>query len=143
LRFWDSSAVVPLVVAQPATVQMRRWFDEDGEIALWTLTPVEVISALRRLAREGRANELLTQRAEQRAWELADRSHVVSDVERVKSLAVRLLRLHALSAADALQLGAALVWTDGNPKGQVLYTLDRRMALAALKEGFRALPEQA
>jgi hypothetical protein len=37
---------------------------------------------------------------------------------------------------DALQLGAALHWAEGRADGHVLHTLDRRLALAAQREGF-------
>ncbi|MFC1791802.1 hypothetical protein ACFL0I_04985 [Gemmatimonadota bacterium] len=53
--------------------------------------------------------------------------------------AVRLLRVHALRAADALQLSAALVWA-GSPRGAELVTYDERLALAARLEGFRVVP---
>ena len=55
---------------------------------------------------------------------------------RVKEAACRLLRVHALRAADAMQLGAALAWADGSARGLVVHTLDRRLALAAEREGF-------
>ena len=42
MRFWDSSAVVPLLVAQAGSAQVDRWLGDDGEIAVWTLTPIEV-----------------------------------------------------------------------------------------------------
>ena len=71
---------------------------------------------------------------------LKRRRHVIIDVEPVKSLATRLLRLHALRAADALQLGAALHWTEGHPQGRTLHTLDSRLALAAQREGFVVPP---
>lgn len=73
--------------------------------------------------------------------ELLDHTHVVSDVARVKELACRLLRVHALCAADSLQLAAALAWADGPPAGLILHTFDRRLGLAAEREGFRAVPE--
>ena len=62
------------------------------------------------------------------------------DVERVKASARRLLRLHPLRAADALQLGAALAWADGAPEGLIVHTFDRRLAAAAEREGFRVIP---
>lgn len=46
---------------------------------------------------------------------------------------------YALRAADALQLGAALVAADGDPQSLELVTLDRRLAEAALQEGFPVL----
>jgi hypothetical protein len=54
----------------------------------------------------------------------------------VKTLAGRLLRVHALRASDALQLGAALVWASARADGKRLHTLDERLALAARREGF-------
>jgi hypothetical protein len=60
----------------------------------------------------------------------------------VKSIAIRLLRVHALRAADALQLAAALVWADGVPSGSVLHTHDRRLATAAEREGFEVRPAE-
>jgi hypothetical protein len=136
VRFWDSSAVVPLLVHQPTSARTDRWLADDPAISLWTLTPVELTSALWRLVRDGTVLEADAQLAESRALELAAASYTVADIEAVKALARRLLRVHTLRAADALQLGAALVWANGRPQGKTLYTLDERLALAARREGF-------
>lgn len=136
MRFWDSSAVVPLLVEQPASSRVAVWVASDEAVALWTLTPVEVASALRRLVRENVLNEEVALVAEARLDELLARSHVVVDVEAVKALATRLLRLHPLRAFDALQLGAAVHWAESHPQGRTLHTLDSRLALAAQREGF-------
>ncbi len=105
-------------------------------MVLWTLTPVEVVSALRRLVREEVLREEVARAAETRMEELVRVCHVIVDVDAVKSLATRLLRLHSLRAFDALQLGAALHWTEGHPQGRTFHTLDGRLAMAALREGF-------
>jgi hypothetical protein len=47
---------------------------------------------------------------------------------------------HALRAADALQLAAALDWCDGNTRGESFVCLDDRLRGAAVLEGFRVLP---
>ena len=138
MRFWDSSAVVPLLVEQGASSRVTAWVAEDRTMVLWTLTPIEVVSALRRLVREGAIDEGAARRGETRLDELLQACHVVVDVEPVKATAVRLLRLHPLRAFDALQLGAAFHWAEGHPQGQFLHTLDHRLALAAQREGFRA-----
>lgn len=140
MRFWDSSALVPLLVRQGGSPEADRWLAEDPEVVAWTLTPVELASALWRLAREGELPERTAREAESFAATLMERSHIVTDVERVKAIAHRLLRVHTLRAADALQLGAALVWADGAPDGLVLHTYDRRLAAAAEREGFEVLP---
>jgi uncharacterized protein len=74
--------------------------------------------------------------AERRAAELTVASRVVVDVDAVKSYVTRLLRVHSLRAADALQLAAALVRANGQPEGRLLCTLDERLAGAARREGF-------
>ena len=50
--------------------------------------------------------------------------------------AARFVRVHALRAADALQLAAAFVAAEGRPASLDLVTLDDRLAEAARKEGF-------
>jgi predicted nucleic acid-binding protein len=137
VRFWDSSAVVPLLVEQGASSRATAWVAEDRTMVLWTLTPVEVVSALRHLVRDGAIDEETAHHGESRLDALVRACHLVVDVEPVKALAARLLRLHPLRAFDALQLGAALHWAEGNPRGQHLHTLDSRLALAAQREGFR------
>ena len=141
MRFWDTSAVVPLIVGQAASREADRWLTADGAVALWTLTPVEVVSAIRRLRREGALGDREVRSAEVRTDELVRASHVVVDVEAVKTGARRLLRIHPLRAADALQLAAALEWAAGDPTGRVLHTFDGRLATAAQAEGFKVIPE--
>ncbi|MBI5628106.1 MAG: type II toxin-antitoxin system VapC family toxin [Candidatus Rokubacteria bacterium] len=136
MRFWDSSAVVPLLVEQEPSHRVSAWAAEDDALVLWTLTPVEVVSALRRLVRERTLDEAVARRAEDRMDELVRACHVIIDVDAVKSLATRLLRLHPLRAFDAMQLGAALHWAEGHPQGRPFLTLDARLALAAQREGF-------
>jgi predicted nucleic acid-binding protein len=127
---------VPLLVEQDASRRAVAWLTADDVIALWTLTPVEVTSALRRLVRERALEEADAARAEERLGELVRSANVVIDIDAIKSLAMRLLRVHALRASDALQLAAALHWAEGRPQGQTLYTLDRQLALSAQREGF-------
>ena len=141
MRFWDSSALVPLLVTQAASPRCDAWLSEDGALVISTLTIVELASAIRRLARERTLTERQARQAEVRSDELVRASHVVIDLEAIKAQALRLLRLHPLRAADAMQLGAALEWADGRPAGHHLVTFDERLALAALREGFTVLPE--
>ena len=113
-----------------------QWCAADGSMVVWTLTPVEISSAIQRLLREQKITEAEATDAERRASELVRACHLVVDVESVKPQAQRLLRLHTLRAADALQLGAAVEWTAGRPAGHTLHTLDTRVAAAARREGF-------
>lgn len=141
MRFWDSSALVPLVVREAVSNEVERWFADDAEIVAWTLAPTEVQSAIHRLAREGGITARAVNDAEARTADLMATAHVIANLEVVKSLAARVLRLHPLRAADALQLAAALAWAAGRPEGCVLHTLDRRLGQAAEREGFRVIPD--
>jgi len=140
MRFWDSSAVIPLLVRQSASEQVDAWFAADPDIAIWTLTPVEISSAIQRLLRAGAIADGVADQAERRALDLAESCHVVIDVDDVKRQAQRLLRLHPLRAADALQLAAAVEWCAGRPAGRILHTLDIRLAAAGRREGFDVPP---
>jgi predicted nucleic acid-binding protein len=138
VRFWDSSAVVPLLVEQKSSSRVATWVAGDDAMVLWTLTPVEVVSALQRLVRDKALAEEVARQAEVRLTEIVHACHVIIDVEPVKALATRLLRLHPLRAFDVLQLAAALHWAEGHPQGRTLHTLDNRLALAAQRDGFSA-----
>jgi uncharacterized protein len=139
VKFWDASAVLPLVALEKETADCRTLLAEDSDIVVWLLTPVEVISALTRRLREkslkpiefSRAKEQLA--ALERAW-----SEVIS-VERVRERARRLLETHPLRAADSLQLAAALLTFEETPEGCPFVTLDRRLGGAAEKEGFHVI----
>jgi predicted nucleic acid-binding protein len=140
MRFWDSSAVVPLIVQQAASAEAEGWLTEDGAVVVWTLTIVEVVSALRRSVRDGAMPEPAAREAEELARALVGGAHIVTDVERAKALACRLLRVHGLRGADALQLAAALSWADGHADGLLVHTFDKRLGEAAAREGFRVIP---
>jgi hypothetical protein len=128
--------LVPLIIRQAGSDVAERWVVDDPQMVVWTLAAVEVSSAIHRLTRDGRVAPRVAEEAERRCSDLMATCHVVVDVESVKDQARRLLRLHVLRAADALQLGAALEWTGGRPSGRVLHTLDERLATAARREGF-------
>jgi predicted nucleic acid-binding protein len=139
VRFWDTSALLPLFVAEAHSTRARRWLRRDPVVVVWSLTRVELLSALARREREepGVARGLL--RARQRAIAAWDEWTEVIALEPVRRQAERLVAVHPLRAADALQLGAALVAADLDPAGLELVTFDERLALAALKEGFSVL----
>jgi predicted nucleic acid-binding protein len=46
-----------------------------------------------------------------------------------------------LRAADALQLAAAVLASEGEPSSLEIVTLDERLSEAAQKEGLTAIPE--
>ena len=59
--------------------------------------------------------------------------------ERVRQRALRLLRIHPLCAADALQLAASLAACGEDPETLAMVCSDRRLSEAAAREGFTVL----
>lgn len=53
MRYWDASAIVPLVVAEPDSELVRTWLSEDDRIATWAWTRTEITAAIERRTREG------------------------------------------------------------------------------------------
>lgn len=139
--FWDSSAIVPLLVEESSTSSVRKILAEFPTVVVWVLTPVEVISALWRRVRDGELDDNSVGQALASLREIEHAWNTVVDVEQVEKRARRLLAVHALRSADALQLAAALVGSDEQPVSEVFVTLDRRLANVARREGFAILPE--
>ncbi len=136
MRFWDSSAVVPLIVAEAGTDSVQAIAGEDPVMCVWWGTEIECVSALARLEREDALAETAMIAALERLEMLAEAWNEVQPVAAVRGVARRLLRVHPLRAADALQLAAAVVAAEGVPASLDLVTLDERLAAAARREGF-------
>ncbi|MBR9990466.1 MAG: type II toxin-antitoxin system VapC family toxin [Gemmatimonadetes bacterium] len=139
MRFWDSSAIVPLLLRQPRTDAARSLLDEDDEMVVWWASQTECASKFARLRREQSLDVDDESRALRVLHELSESWHEVRPTEDVRALSLRLLRTHPLRSADALQLAAALSWA-GRPQGEALVTYDERLGRAARLEGFRVVP---
>ncbi len=139
VRFWDTSALVPLVVEEARSVACRRLFRDKAEVVVWALTRTEMTSAIWRRSREGDLAVAQVPKALARIADLWPRCSEIMDIDLVRDRAERLLGQHALRAADALQLAAALVLTRERPRGRDLVTADGDLARAATNEGFRVL----
>jgi len=139
VKFWDASAVVPLVALEKETGDCRTLLANDTDIVVWFLTPIEVISALIRRLREKSLKPIEFSRAKEQLTALERARSEVISVERVRERARRLLETHSLRAADSLQLAAALLTSEENPQGFPFVTLDRRLGGAAEKEGFHVI----
>ncbi|GIW19794.1 MAG: hypothetical protein KatS3mg065_0090 [Chloroflexota bacterium] len=136
MKFWDSSAVVPLLVAEPSTEAATRLYRDDPAMVVWWGTPLECASALARREREGSLDPGAVTEALGRLAAVESAWHEVLPSDRLRAQAVRLVRVHPLRAADALQLAAALAVAEGNPERLPFVTLDGQLALAAEREGF-------
>lgn len=139
MRFWDASALVPLVALEKETGACRTLLAEDTDIVVWFFTPVEVLSALSRRLREKSLKPSEFADAKENLAALESAWSEVISVEQVRDRARRLLESHPRRAADSLQLAAALLTSEENPQGLPFVTLDRRLGHAAKKEGFNVL----
>jgi len=135
MKFWDSSAVVPLLVDEEMSNVMVAKVREDRELIVWWGTPVECASAIARLERDGAPGPRVTE-AFARLDELTAAWMEVEPHRDVRDVARRLLRVHPLRAADALQLAAAYVAAERRPSTLEIVTLDDRVRRAAEREGF-------
>lgn len=136
VAFWDTSALVLLCCRQAASAEARLLARQYGRIVVWWGTRVEACSALTRLRREGALSESGFSQAMTRLSGLSRRWSELLPAESVREEAENLLLRYELRAADALQLGAALVWCRGRARGHVFVCFDRRLGEAAASSGF-------
>jgi predicted nucleic acid-binding protein len=139
MKFWDASAIVPLLITEPTTETLQALATKDPAMLVWWATEVECVSAIARLDRDGALDESAAAQAFERLKLLAHAWHDVDPSDAVREAAVRFLRVHPLRSADALQLAAAFVAAERRPSLLELMTLDDRLAGAARKEGFRVV----
>ncbi|MCX5865866.1 MAG: type II toxin-antitoxin system VapC family toxin [Proteobacteria bacterium] len=136
MKFWDSSALVPLFVPEPESKSIMEILKADQVIMVWALTPVEILSALGRKFREGAIDRNTLSQAKSRLKGFERVWMEVKQLDLVRDRAERLLAVHLLRAGDSLQLAAALVGFSEQTEGIGFVTLDRNLAGAAEKEGF-------
>ena len=139
MRYWDASALVPLVVAEPASSLVRKWLAEDDRVVTWVWTHTEIINAIERRTREGSLSRIQRREVLGRFDAFASHWDEVTDILAVRSRANALLARHRLRAADAGQLGAALLVQEQLAGPLTFVCLDQRVALAAELEGLRVL----
>jgi len=140
VRFWDSSAIIPLFIKEEASEIVKRLVKGDEDIVVWWSTRVECLSALSRRRREGVLHNDAESKARAILSALSEEWSEVQPSELVRQRSERLLMIHSLRAADALQLAAALVWAQETPQGLGFVCLDQNLREAAYKEGFTPLP---
>lgn len=136
MKFWDASAVVPLLITETTTRAVQTLVSKDAAMLVWWATEVECASAVARLEREGALDEAALGEVFDRLAQLARAWHEIDPSDAIRETAVRFLRVHPLRAADALQLAAAFIAAERRPSSLEVVTLDDRVSAAARKEGF-------
>ena len=138
--FWDSSALVPLLLPESRSEMLTALLAADKEPTIWWATPLECQSAIQRRHRDAPLPHTALTLATDRLRALVELVDTVSPTDEVRRRAGRLVGVHALRAADALQLAAALIWCEEQPHGEKVVSLDNRLREAARSEGFDLVP---
>lgn len=139
MRYWDSSALVPLLVIESRSKGADVALAEDDAITTWWGTAVECASAIGRRERDGSLAPNEANVAHQRLAMIETQWSEVTPSDRLRETARRIVRVHDLRAGGALQLAAALAASGTSDAPLPFVTLDDRLALAASREGFPIL----
>ena len=140
MKFWDSSAVVPLLVHEAATPFFSALYARDPLMTVWWGTTVECASALARYLRDPRAAASRSiADGFRRLDDAAARWNEITASPSVKETALALLRRHPLRAADSLQLAAATIARQERGAAWEFVCADKNLVEAAIKEGFAVI----
>ncbi len=137
--FWDSSAIVPLLVDESPRDALLDLLRRDAGMIVWWGTPVECASAIARRERDSALGVAEVGQALERLRAVGGAWHEVLATDAVRTAAQRMLRVHPLRASDSLQLAAALVAAEYEPASLDFVSLDDRLVEAASREGFRII----
>jgi predicted nucleic acid-binding protein len=136
VKFWDASAIVPLLIAEASSSGLQALAADDSEMLVWWGSKIECLSAMARLERDTALSARDMTVALERLERLSQAWHEIDPSETVREAAIRFLRVHPLRAADAMQLAAAYLAAERRPASLEIVTLDDRLRTAAHKEGF-------
>ncbi len=139
MKYWDSSAIVPLLLHEKSSSAARKLLRSHGQITVWWATSVECYSAICRIERQAKLSHEEFARITSKLSDLSSIWHEVQPAAGIRESAMRLLRVHVLRAADALQLAAALSACVQRPEFCEFVTRDERLIAAANREGFKVL----
>jgi len=143
MRFWDSSALVPLLIEEPSSESMRALLHNDRKVIASFITAVEVSSAVWRRLHHGELDAAEHAAAEEQFAALSTHWWEEDELRRIINLALDLLRRYPLRAGDAIQLASAVDFVNARRKKLSFLpfvTLDTDLASAARTEGFPVLP---
>jgi predicted nucleic acid-binding protein len=126
-------------VNEPTSAEVKTLLSDDPTLVVWWGTQIECISAFMRQVREGNLSASGERQARQVLGSLIQSWIEMLPSEAVRSTAERLLVVHPLRAADALQLAAALQWRRDAADYEFV-SFDNRLREAAYKERFLLYP---
>lgn len=134
MRFWDTSALVPLITKEDQTPRMQQVIASDRNMAVSFITPVELTSTIWRRGR--RYDQTSFRRSLFKIAELESNWTLLDEHEPTIKLARQLITKHVLRTGDAIQLAAALLLVADHPEDLPFVSLDHDLSRAAREEGF-------
>ena len=138
VAYFDTSALVKLVVEEPGSIDAARLWDGADVVVSSRVAHPEVRAALAAARRARRLDDDDARRAVAAWQELAAALRRVELTADVETLAGDSAERHGLSGFDAVHLASALVVSGAAPV--VLATWDRQLARAAQAVGLATLP---
>ena len=127
---------MPLLVEERRRSVLLSILERDPMMLVWWASPLECPSAIARRERDGDLDAQGAAAALERLRSIAGAWNEVAATELLRTTAIRLLRVHPLRSADAMQLAAAVLAADGRPSELPFLCLDDRLNDAASREGF-------
>jgi uncharacterized protein len=140
VRFWNSSALLPLISEEALSSVVAGLLIDDGEIVVWWGTWLECSAAVSRLRREKSLHEAGEEEARAALNRLAGNWVEQRPTDDTNLLAMLVWKRHPFKAADTLHIAAALRWCEGETNGTGFVCLDSRLCQAASDRGFEVLP---
>ena len=135
MRFWDTSAIVPLVTKEEQTPRMQQVIAADGNVAVSFITPVELTSTIWRRGRRW-YDQPSFRRSLFKIAEIEANWMMIDEHEPIIKSARQLITKYVLRSGDAIQLAAALLLAGDHPEDLPFISLDQDLARAARDEGF-------
>lgn len=140
MNFWDSSALLPLIVEQSSTARAESYYKQESRgVFVWWGTVTECFSALARLERSNSLSSREVEQALKALAKLADSWSEILPSDILRAKANRLLRFHPLRTGDAFQLASALIASEDLASRVSMVTFDARLGTAARREGLEVL----
>src|SRR2546426_11216537 len=102
MKFWDASAIAPLLMTEPTTKTVQALAEKDPTMIVWWAREVECASAIARLERDAALAEAAGTRAFERLKHLGHAGHEVDPSDPSRETAGRLLRVHPPRSGGSL-----------------------------------------
>jgi len=138
VRFWDSSALVSLTIREKTSQKLFELLENDGVMAVASITYVECWSAVIRARNGNRIPSDIGPVVRSRLDRLRANWFEMGADDEIRLQAVRLIDSYGLRAGDAIQLGSAIIWR-GRYDHAELVALDGPLRDAARSEDFFVL----